>query len=121
MSELREQQIEALQVAGEYSSKIIVAINKIIEELSGQRLSDTDEYLNNILKGLNWIFEVFNGTKDLINEKETVIDKDVVNESVYLLNEGVQEKNDAKIAEALKGILKFVECFKEQADKLTGN
>lgn len=121
MSELREQQIEALQVAGEYSSKIIVAINKIVEELSGNRLPDTDEYLDHILKGLNWLFEVFNGTKDLINEKEVVIDKEEVNVSVKLMNEGIEEKDDAKKAEAFKGILKFVETFKAEADKLTAN
>lgn len=121
MSELREQQMEALQVAGEYSNKLIVAMNKIIEELSGNRLPDTDEYMDSILKGLNWLFEVFNGTKDIINEKEVVIDKDVVNVSVNLLNEGINEKDDEKKAEALKGILQFVEVFHAQAEKLTAN
>jgi hypothetical protein len=119
MEELREQQLEALKEAAAYSSKIITAIGRVTEELSGNRLPDTDEYLDNILKGLNWLISIFNGTKDLINENGVVIDKDTVNVSVKLLNEGFSEKNDAKLVEALKGILQFVESFKKEAERLT--
>jgi hypothetical protein len=119
MEELRKQQLEALKEAAEYSSKIITAIGRITEELSGNRLPDTDEYLDNILKGLNWLISIFNATKDLINENGVVIDKNTVNVSVSLLNEGFSEKNDAKLVEALKGILQFVESFKKEAERLT--
>jgi hypothetical protein len=121
MEELRKQQLEALKEAAEYSGKIITAIGRITEELSGNRLPDTDEYLDNILKGLNWLISIFNATKDLINENGVVIDKNTVNVSVNLLNEGFSEKNDAKLVEALKGILQFVESFKKEAERLTAS
>jgi hypothetical protein len=121
MEELREQQLEALKEAAGYSSKIITAIGKITVELSGNRLPDTDEYLDNIIKGLNWLISVFNVTKELINENEMVIDKDTVNVSVNLLNEGFKEKDDAKLVEALKGMQQFVETFKAEAERVTAD
>ncbi len=118
MDETRQQQIEALKVAGPYCGKIITAINKIIGEYSGNRLPDTDKYLESILNGLNWIFGVYNGTKELINEKETIVDKDIVNKSVQMLNKANQDNDDALRVEALKGVLSFVEVFKAEADRL---
>ena len=118
MDETRKQQLEALKVAGPYCGRIITALNKIIKEYSGNRLPDTDKYMESILNGLNWIFSVYNGTKDLINEKEMIIDKDIVNKSVQMLNKANQDNDDALRVEALKGILSFVEVFKAEADKI---
>lgn len=119
MEDLRTQQIEALKVALPYCDKIIPAVNNIIDEFSGNRQEDTDEYMVSILNGLNWVFEVYNGTQELINKDETVIDKNIVNVYVTKLNEANQANNDAKRAEAFKGILEFLETFKAAAIKLT--
>ncbi len=119
MEDLRTQQIEALKVALPYLDKMIPAVNNIIDEFSGNRQEDTDEYMASILNGLNWIFEVYNGTQDLINKNETVIDKSVVNASVTKLNEANQDNDDAKRVEAFKGILQFLETFKDNAAKVT--
>jgi len=119
MEDLRTQQIQALRVALPYLDKMIPAVNNIIDEFSGNRQEDTDEYMKSILNGLNWIFEVYNGTQDLINKDEIVIDKSVVNASVIKLNEANKDNNDANRAEAFKGILQFLETFKENAVKLT--
>ena len=118
MEDLRAQQIEALEVAVPYCEKISNAMNKIIVELEGDKLEDTDEYLNHILKGLNWIIEIYNGTKDLINEKEQVIEKEQINSAVLELNDAIKELNDKKKAEAIKCIVTFVELFKSEAQRV---
>lgn len=114
MEDLRTQQIEALQVAAPYCEKIIVALNNIIGELSGNRQEDTDEYMKSIINGLNWIFEVYNGTEALIVEDGAVINKEEVNGCVIELN---QAADDAAKAKAFEGILDFVVKFKAAADK----
>ena len=119
MEDLRTQQLEALKVALPYCDKMIAAVNNIIYEFSGNRQEDTDEYMTSILNGLNWIFEVYNGTQELINKDEIVIDKIVVNAYVMKLNEANKDNDDAKRAEAFKGILEFLEAFKGAAVKLT--
>lgn len=122
MDDNRKQQIEALAVASEYCEKLIVGIHTIANEYEGEKLPDTDEYMKHIINGLNWTFEVFNGTKDLINENTMVIDKDEVNAAVVKLNEGMDAKDGALIAQALRtGILKFVTELKTVADSLTAS
>ena len=120
MDELRTQQIEALQVAVPYCEKMIKAMNNIVDEFSGNRKEDTDAFMNSIISGLNWIFEVYNGTQDLVNE-DSVIDKEKANQCVLMLNEANLDNDDLKRAEAFKGILLFVEQFKTEAEKrITG-
>ncbi len=119
MEELYEQQIEALEVAVPYCDKMSAALKQIIKELTGEKQEDTDEYIVTILNGLNWIFSVFNGTQDLVNKDAVVIDKDKVNESVSMLNEANDAKDDHKRAQAFEGILQFVEQFREVAANLS--
>lgn len=116
MDDYRQQQIEALQVVHEYSVKLIKGIESVTEELAGNRLLDTDTYLDEVVKGINWTIEVVNRTMDVINEKEVLIDKEKVNEAVKALGEALSKKEDALIASALKGgILEFV----QQVEKVT--
>lgn len=119
MDKLREQQMEALQTAGPYCDKIAVALDEIIEELKTMKRSDTDEYLKRILNGLNWIFEVYNGTQELVAECGVMVDKDAVNQSVSAFNKAGELQDDAAKAEALKGICEFVRAFKNAADQIS--
>lgn len=119
MEELYGQQIEALEVAVPYCDRMSTALKQIIKELTGEKQEDTDEYIVTILNGLNWIFSVFNGTQDLVNKDAVVIDKDKVNESVSMLNEANDAKDDQKRAQAFEGILQFVEQFREVAANLS--
>lgn len=119
MDELRAQQIEALQMAKPYCEKIAAALERIIREYTQEKLPDTEEYLTHILNGLNWIFEVYNGTCSLINEGSIVVDKDDVNESVIAFNKANEASDDIAKAEALKGILKFVKTFAQAAEAFT--
>lgn len=116
MDDYRQQQIEALQVAHEYSVKLIKGIENVAEELNGNRMLDTDTYLDEVVKGINWTIEIINRTMDVINEKEVLIEKEKVNEAVKTLGEALAKKEDALIVDALKGgIMEFV----QQVEKVT--
>ena len=118
MEELKRQQKEALKVASQYCDKLIPGIENVINELKGEKLPDTDEFLKHILDGVNWIIGVFNGTKDLINADFQVIDKENVNQSVVAFNTAVNDKNDQKIVVSLSEILVFIKNMKSAAEKI---
>lgn len=118
MDELRKQQMEAISVAGEYSVKLIDGIEKVIYELNGEKLPDTEDFLKHIIAGINWVINVFNSTKDVLEEKSDEIDKESVNSSVILLNTAYGEKDDAGIAEALSQLLEFIKQFRDAADRI---
>lgn len=110
--ELQAQQIEALQVVNGYIKKLIPSMETIITELNGEKQEDTDDFLEHIINGLNWVIEVFNGTMSLINQDKVVIDKDQVNQEVLQLSDALIAKNDARAATVLdSGILPFLREF----------
>lgn len=110
MEDIRAQQIEAIQVLGEYAVKLVKGIDNVTAELNGEKLADTEEYLKEIVKGINWSIEVVNGTMSLINEKEEIIDKQAVNKTMLDLSDALKTKDDAKTAEVLSSQVKpFVE------------
>ena len=102
MDELRTEQIEALGALAEYSVKLVKCLKICVEELTGEKKEDTYEFLRKTLDGVNWDLQVMNGCMSLINEKETVVDKDSVNAFILKLNDAYAAKNDAGIAEILK-------------------
>ncbi len=110
---LRSQQIEVLQVVSEYIEKLIPNMETVAGELKGEKQEDTDEFLKQIIDGLNWVIEAFNGTMSLINEEREVIDKDELNREVLQLSEALIDHNDARAATVLEsGILPFLKEFK---------
>lgn len=113
MDDVRQQQIEALQVAHEYTIKLSKGIENVIGELSGNRLEDTDVYLDEIVKGINWTIEIINRTMDVINEEKMYIVKEEVNQYVQALSEALSKKEDALIADAMKNIHTFIKNVEE--------
>ena len=105
MSNNRKEQIEALETLVDFNSRLVKNMSIIVKELSGERLDDTDAFLDDILKAINWEIQVVNGTIDLINENEIRLDKAGFNEKVVALNDAVCEKNDSKIADAFTKII----------------
>lgn len=119
---LKQQQLMELEGFYIYSQKLIPANETVGGELRGNRQEDTDEYLKSIINGVNWTIEVLNRTMDLINEEETVIDKEKVNSGVLMLGEAIKEKNDEKIANSLtEDILPFLTVFSTRAAILTNH
>ena len=112
MDDYRQQQVEALQVAHEYSAKLINGIDNVLTELKGNRLLDTDEYLKEIVNGINWLIGVTNRTLEVINENEVLIDKERVNDAINEFGAALGKKDDEQIAGALEtGVLSFLKAF----------
>ncbi|MBA4686675.1 MAG: hypothetical protein H2184_05930 [Candidatus Galacturonibacter soehngenii] len=108
MDNVKNEQIEALKAVIEYNEKLVPAIKEVILELDGEQKEDTFSYLDYILKGVNWVIQVVNGTKSLLEKNDIMIDKDEMNRIIATLNSAVKEKDSAKISHCLKeGILPF--------------
>lgn len=101
MSNKIELQRTILKELEEYSPKIIMGTEEVIEELRGTRKKDTDELFNLVIQGINWEIEVFNNCEGLINESEQLIDKSKMANAVGRLGKVLQEKDDIKIAACL--------------------
>lgn len=114
-----KEEIEALQTLKEYNVKIVKALKEIIPELKGEKQPDTDEYLQNILKGINWEIQVINGTMKYLNREEEVISKEGVNSMIVKLNETLQNKGqDEQVAAILEErLLPFLEELSQIAEK----
>lgn len=116
MSNEKKEQVEALQQAGPMIDRVIGAVNRVIDEYSGEKLPDTEEYMHSVLQGLEWVFAVYRGTKSLMDANDSSINQEEVNGYVLRLNEANKTQDDSERAEAFKGILKFVEEFKKEAE-----
>jgi len=99
---LREQQLEALQVLKEYNQKLTKSVLLVMEELRGARKKDTNEFLNKIIEGINWEIQIYNRTKDLLNEGKVRVDKEEMNGHVVKFGEVMKEKEDAQIADSFE-------------------
>lgn len=118
----RQYQIETLAMAVEYIKKLAPAFRDIAAELAGEKLDDTMDLLNQAIEGLNMVIEVFNATYDLVNEKEELFQKDIIEEKILAMNDAILTKNDQAIAKAIdEGILPFITAFAQIADVFVKN
>lgn len=115
MENVRAEQIEALEVFCGYNEKFVQNIRTIITELEGDRKEDTDRFLENIIKGINWEIGVLNGVMPLINEKEERIQKEEFNSNILRLSQALEGKDDLEIAKAMKETLPMFEKLGEIA------
>lgn len=111
-------QIETLQEVATYIPNLIKGINTVSEELSGEEKEDTWEYLRMIIDGFNWVIEAYNGTSDLINSEEKLIDGNTVSDKTNALGKAYTAKNGNEIANILKNdIIAFLNDFEAIAKK----
>lgn len=121
MADIREEQVEALEVLLDYSPKLLRGMKNVIEELKGNRQPDTDEYLMSVINGMNWEIEVLNGTMDLINEDAPRVDKEEANRMFVKFGEVFSRKDDREIAAVLETELHpFFEKFEQYAGEIVG-
>lgn len=121
MEDLRAQQIEALEVLGDYNERLMKSIHSVIKELDGDRKEDTDQFLDEIIKGINWEIGILNGTMELINEKEERIHKEDMNASILKLSKALEGKVDKEMAEALEEALPIFEELGKAAKEIVEN
>ena len=110
MDDYRQQQIDVLKEAVPYSEKLIGAIEKVSEELAGVPFPETHDAVNVIIEGLNWLFEVYNGTKDIIEAE--------ANSSVKELSEAVKANDDVAVSKALVRLSTFVKQLHDAGSRL---
>ena len=99
MDDYRQQQMDVLKEAVPYSEKLIGAIEKVSDELAGVPFPETHDAVNVIIEGLNWLFEVYNGTKDII--EAGAVDEAEANSGVKELSEAVKADDDVVVSKAL--------------------
>ena len=118
MEDMRQEKLEALATLADFNGKILQNIPILIKELSGQRLDDTDKFLDGVIKAINWEVEVLNGTMDVLNEGMERISKDIINKRIVALSEAVKGKDDAQIAQAFRVLLPELEKLGEVAKEV---
>lgn len=87
MEEREILQRDVLQELIRYSDSLIPALQQVIEELKHKEKEkvDTEDFLGEIINGINWEIEVYNQCATLINERCNYIDKKVMIASVKSL------------------------------------
>lgn len=98
MEDLRKEQIEALETLQPYIKKLQAGIKEIIPELEGEKREDTEDFLKQILNGINWTIEVINRTQDVFQEKGKAIDKEEINDNISKLSKALKNKEDKEVA-----------------------
>jgi predicted transcriptional regulator with HTH domain len=115
MDDYRQQQIDVLKEAVPYSEKLIGAIEKVSDELAGVPFPETHDAVN-IIEGLNWLFEVYNGTKDII--EVGAVDEAEANSGVKELSEAVKAADDVAVSKALVRLSTFVKQLHDAGSRL---
>lgn len=118
MEDMRAQQIEALEVLEGYNKRLIKSMKNIIPELEGERKEDTDKFLDEIVKGINWEIGILNGTMTLLNETRERIHKEDINSSILKLSKALEGKKDSEIAASMKETLPVFENFGKAAEEV---
>jgi Mg2+ and Co2+ transporter CorA len=119
MEDYRKQQEEALSALIEYNNKLVPALEEVIVELKGEPKEDTKEYLDYVLKGVNWVIQIVNATKDLLNSNHEVVVKEEMNEIILKLNRSNKENKELEVAESIEnGILPFIKKVTKEAEAI---
>ena len=113
MDDYRQQQMDVLKEAVPYSEKLIGAIEKVSDELAGVPFPETHDAVNVIIEGLNWLFEVYNGTKDII--EAGAVDEAEANSGVKELSEAVKADD---VSKALVRLSTFVKQLHDAGSRL---
>lgn len=102
MEEREHLQREVLKELISYSERLIPAVQDIIEELRTEVKADTNDYLNEVINGINWEIEVYNQCADLINVNSNYIDKKVMIEAVQHLGTSLNSGDYQQVADCFE-------------------
>lgn len=118
MEDNRAEQKEALETLMEFNGRLVKNMNIVQKELSGARLDDTNAFLEDIIKAMNWEIQVMNGTMDLLNEDGEHIKKEEFNAKLIKLTDAINAKNDSAMAEAFKEVIPLFEKLGARASEV---
>lgn len=114
MIENRKEQVEAVNAMREYNVKLLKALKEISAELKGERKEDTAEYLDYIFRGVNWEFQVIDGSIELLNEEKENVSKENINDMIAEINVAYLSKEDEKLAALIDE--KMIPFFENMGD-----
>lgn len=114
----RAEQKEALETLAEFNVRLIKNMNLVQKELSGERLDDTNAFLQDIVNAINWEVQVMNGTMELLNEDGQHIEKEDFNAKITALGSAVNAKDDAGMAAAFKELVPLFEKLGERVKEI---
>lgn len=110
MENITAEQMEALETMAEFNDRLLKNLPTIIEELSGNRQPDTDQYQKSVIDAINWEIAVTNSTLDVLNRDEMRVDRETFNQKMQDLSAALSSGVDERIAESLKAL---VPCFEQ--------
>ena len=116
MEDNRAEQKEALETLIEFNTRLVKNMEIISKELSGARLEDTDAFLEDIIKAMNWEIQVMNGTMELLNEGKQRIDKEDFNSKILILADAINSKDDQKMAEGFKEVITMFKLLLDRSN-----
>ena len=112
-----EEQKEAMQEAASYLERLIPVAEELLAEFQGDVKEDSLDYLKLVIDGLNWVIELYNVTRDVINEQEEQIDTETMDKAMKRFGSAVAAHDEVVIAEELnQSVLPFLRKMKEIAD-----
>ena len=97
-------QVEALQALTEYSPRFLNSLKAVHDELVIERKPDTDEFLDAVIKGMNWEIEVYNGTKELF-EGNSALEKDKANSAFLDFSAAFKRHDDNEMGRLLREMI----------------
>ena len=114
-----EQQKEAMQEAAGYLSRLIPAAEGMTEEFKGELQEDSYDMLDMVVNGLNWVIQIYNGTKVVINKEQEQIDSKAMDEKILRFGTAYTDHDQSGIALGLEeAVLPFLRKMKEIADEV---
>lgn len=102
MTDREQLQRDVLVELVSYSNSLIPALQDIIEELRGESKEDTNDFLGEVINGINWEIEVYNQCASLINSKSSYIDKKSMIVAVKNLGISLNSGNTLQIADCFE-------------------
>lgn len=110
--ELLRMQKENLVSADEYLPRLIETAQTVSAELAGVQEEDTHDLFNQVIDGVNYVIEIFNGTLSLTNKERIVFNTDEVEEMIQTLSKAIIAKEDKQVAAAMQdGMIPFLQKF----------
>lgn len=114
-----EQQKEAMQEAAGYLSRLIPAAEGMADEFKGELQEDSYDMLDMVVEGLNWVIQVYNGTKDVINQETEQVDSKTMDQKITKFGTAYTAHDQSGIVSGLEeAVLPFLRKMKEIADQV---
>lgn len=102
MEEREQLQRSVLQRLIVYCDDLIPALQMMIDELRSIPFEDTDDFLQDMINGINWTIEVYNQCSSLLSEKSSYIDRKAMVRAVQHLGIALNSDDYLMIADVLE-------------------